>query len=119
MIDTHRIVADEHRLGLGREAHDCFVHRLGLPEVVWSNGIARKEIRLRWVDGQSRGFSRIPTLTEARLQEARALLEASRNDATKLAAAVNKILAEGTAVEFDSTEALMEWLRAGRPDETV
>jgi hypothetical protein len=56
-------------------------------------------------------------LTEARLQKARALLEASRNDETKLTAAIDKMLKEGTAVRFDSVEALMEWLK--RPDETI
>jgi hypothetical protein len=56
-------------------------------------------------------------LTEERLSKARALLEASRNDESKMDAAIAQMLKDGTAVRFDSVEALMEWLK--RPDEIV
>ena len=58
-------------------------------------------------------------LTEARIEKARSLLAAARNDETRIDAAIDKMLAEGTAVAFKSVEALMEWLKAGRPDDAV
>jgi hypothetical protein len=59
-------------------------------------------------------------LTEARYQEAIALLEAAHASAeARLSAAIDGMLKEGTAVQFDGAEALMEWLKAERPDETI
>jgi formylmethanofuran dehydrogenase subunit B len=57
-------------------------------------------------------------LTEARIEEARKRLDEMRG--ARIDAAIDKMLAEGTAFRFDSIEALMEHLKAaGRPDETV
>jgi hypothetical protein len=55
--------------------------------------------------------------SEARYQKARALLEAAHNDAAMMDAAIEKMLKEGTAMRFDSAEALMEWLK--KSDETI